>query len=65
MEIMGQIKAGVVCVTKFVVATSDKFQGYINYIDREASKRNSHYNDFNAFEKSNAYENYQAYNGKS
>ena len=59
MEIMGQIKAGVVCVTKFVVATSDKFQGYINYIDREASKRNLHYNDFNAFE------NYQAYNGKS
>lgn len=63
MEIMGQIKAGVVCVTKFVAATSDKFQGYINYIDREASKRNSHYNDFNAFEKSNAYENYQAYMG--
>ena len=59
---MKSIKAGVVCVSKFVTESSDKYQGFINYIDRESSQRNEHYDKFNAFEKS-AYGSYQDYMG--
>lgn len=60
---MKQIHAGVVLVSKFVVAENSKFQKYIDYLDRETAIRNKHYGEFNAFEKSIEFEGYQDYMG--
>ncbi|HCC34957.1 MAG TPA: hypothetical protein DEQ02_04720, partial [Ruminococcaceae bacterium] len=44
------IQAGVVLVTKFVAASSDKFSGFINYIDRYEATRAKNFEKYNAFE---------------
>ena len=60
---MEQINAGVVCVTKFVPAVNQKFEKYVDYIDREASRRNDGYGAYNLFEESIDFEGYQDYMG--
>ena len=46
---MADIKAGVVCVTKFCRAGSKEFQAYIDYIDREEAARTEHNNEYNLY----------------
>lgn len=46
---MADIKAGVVCVTKFCRAGSKEFQAYIDYIDREEAARTEHSNEYNLY----------------
>jgi len=47
---MGDIKAGVVVVTKFVSADNKKTGKYIDYIDRPTAKRAAHIKDFNLYQ---------------
>ena len=46
---MADIKAGVVCVTKFCRAGNKEFQAYIDYIDREEAARTEHSNEYNLY----------------
>lgn len=46
---MADVKAGVVCVTKFCRAGSKKFQSYIDYIDREEAARTEYSNAYNLY----------------
>lgn len=47
---MGNIKAGVVVVTKFCRAGSGKFQSYINYIDRKEAARTENSSKYNLYQ---------------
>ena len=46
---MADIKAGVICVTKFCRSNSEKFQKYIDYINREQAIRTEHSNEYNLY----------------
>lgn len=46
---MGDIKAGVVLVTKFIRPTSKAFSGYIDYIDRDEAVRNEYSDKWNGY----------------
>lgn len=46
---MDGIKAGVTLMTKWVDASSSKFGGYIDYIDREEAVRNDNIEKFNSY----------------
>ena len=47
---MGNIKAGVVVVTKFCKAGSGKFTSYINYIDRKEAVRTDNSSKYNLYQ---------------
>ncbi|MCI8364230.1 MAG: hypothetical protein HFG34_04710 [Eubacterium sp.] len=47
---MGNIKAGVVVVTKFCRAASSKFTSYINYIDRKEAVRTENSSKYNLYQ---------------
>lgn len=47
---MGNIKAGVVVVTKFCRAGSNKFTSYINYIDRKEAARTANSSKYNLYQ---------------
>lgn len=47
---MGKIKAGVVVVTEFCKPDNQRFQGYINYIDRDEAVRNAHIEEYNIYQ---------------
>lgn len=47
---MGNVKAGVVVVTKFCRAGSGKFQSYINYIDRKEAARTENSSKYNLYQ---------------
>lgn len=47
---MGEVKAGVVVVTKFCNAGSAKFQSYIDYIDREEAVRTDNSSKYNLYQ---------------
>jgi len=47
---MSEIKAGIVLVSKFVVAGDDKFSGYIDYINRDEAVRNENFKKFSAYQ---------------
>lgn len=49
-ENMGEVKAGVVVVTKFCNAGSAKFQSYIDYIDREEAVRTENSSKYNLYQ---------------
>lgn len=46
---MVDIKAGIVCVTKFCTADSKKFKSYINYIARSEAAKSKNVEKFNIF----------------
>lgn len=46
---MGDVKAGVVLVTKFVRPHSEAYGGYIDYIDRDEAVRNEHSDRWNSY----------------
>ena len=46
---MADVKAGVVCVTKFCRAGNKEFQAYIDYIDREEAARTEYSNAYNLY----------------
>ena len=46
---MADVKAGVVCVTKFCRASNKEFRAYIDYIDREEAARTEHSNEYNLY----------------
>lgn len=46
---MSEIKAGVVVVTKFCRAEAEKFEKYIDYIDREEAVRTEYRNEYDLF----------------
>lgn len=46
---MGEVKAGVVLVTKFVKPGSKVYSGYIDYIDRDEAVRNEHSDKWNQY----------------
>lgn len=46
---MGEIKAGVVLVTKFIRPGSKAYSGYIDYIDRDEAVRNEHSEKWNGY----------------
>ena len=46
---MSDVNAGVVVVTKFCSSSSSAFTGYINYIDRAASKRNDKLSEYSLY----------------
>lgn len=47
---MGEIKAGVIVATEFCRPESDKFQGYIDYIDRSEAIRNENTAKYNLYQ---------------
>lgn len=47
---MGNIKAGVVVVTKFCKAGSNQFTSYINYIDRKEATRTANCSKYNLYQ---------------
>lgn len=56
----GKIKAGVTLMQDFCRPGSDKFQSYIDYIDREEAQRNNAFSTYNIF---SDYEQYNEYMG--
>lgn len=46
---MGDIKAGVVAVTKFCRPGNEKYQKYIDYIDRDDAARTEHNSEYNLY----------------
>lgn len=46
---ISEIKAGVVCVTKFITTSNSAYSKYIDYVDRDSAVRNEKYKTFNAF----------------
>ena len=46
---MGDIKAGVVLVTKFIRPNSKAYSGYIDYIDRDEAVRNENSDKWNGY----------------
>lgn len=49
MNDMGEIKAGVVVVTKFCQSTKKAFRSYINYVNRDEAIRNAKMDQFNLY----------------
>ena len=47
---MNKIKAGVVVVTEFCRPGEDKFQGYIDYINRSEAVRNDNTEKYNLYQ---------------